>query len=129
MVNTDRTMATLGRLKALGVRISIDDFGTGYSILAYLRNFPLDKLKIDIAFIRDITRHADDAAIALAIIRLAKSLKLEVIAEGVETPEQLAFLRKHGCDEIQGYHVGRPLPALECESFLRAQSGRWPGDS
>jgi diguanylate cyclase (GGDEF)-like protein/PAS domain S-box-containing protein len=126
MTNTERTLASLINLKALGVKISIDDFGTGYSSLAYLRRFNIDKLKIDIAFIREITSNSDDAAIALAIIRMAHSLKLEVIAEGVETAEQLAYLRRHQCDQFQGYYFCRPLPAAEIEALLRdnrAQSG------
>jgi CheY-like chemotaxis protein len=103
------------------VQVSIDDFGTGYSSLAYLRRFPIDKLKIDIAFIRDITSNPDDAAIALAIIRMAHSLKLEVIAEGVETAAQLAYLRRHHCDHIQGYYFSPPLPVAELEQMLREE--------
>ena len=118
MANTERTIAILERLKARGVQISIDDFGTGYSSLAYLRRFPIDKLKIDIAFVRDITRNPDDAAIARTIIRMAHSLKLEVIAEGVETAAQLAYLRRHHCDQIQGYYFSRPLPLSEVELML-----------
>jgi diguanylate cyclase (GGDEF)-like protein/PAS domain S-box-containing protein len=119
MANTERTIARLQNLKDQGVQVSIDDFGTGYSSLAYLRRFPIDKLKIDIAFIRDITRNSDDAAIALAIIRLAHSLKLKVIAEGVETAAQLAYLRRHHCDDIQGYYFSPPLPLPELEQMLR----------
>jgi diguanylate cyclase (GGDEF)-like protein/PAS domain S-box-containing protein len=118
MANTQSTIKTLQVLRNLGVSISIDDFGTGYSSLAYLRRFPVDKLKIDIAFIRGITTNADDAAIVLAIIRMAHTLKLEVIAEGVETAAQLEYLRGHGCDQIQGYHFSRPLPAPELEKML-----------
>ncbi len=113
MTHAEGTIAVLRRLKALGIRISIDDFGTGYSSLAYLKRFPIDTLKIDLAFIRDVTTDADDAAITVAIISMAHSLKLKVIAEGVETKEQLEFLRTHGCDEIQGYYLSRPLPAIE----------------
>jgi diguanylate cyclase (GGDEF)-like protein len=119
MSNTERTMTSLGNLRRRGVQISIDDFGTGYSSLAYLRRFPLDKLKIDIAFIRDVTRNADDAAIVLAIIRLAHSLRLEVIAEGVETSAQLESLRQRDCDHIQGYYFSPPLPLAEAEQMLR----------
>jgi EAL domain-containing protein (putative c-di-GMP-specific phosphodiesterase class I) len=118
MANTERTIASLQFLKNLGVKISIDDFGTGYSSLAYLRRFPIDKLKIDITFIREVTSNPDDAAIVLAIIRMAHSLKLDVIAEGVETAEQLAFLRRHRCDQIQGYYFSPPLPELEREQKL-----------
>ncbi|WP_457793065.1 putative bifunctional diguanylate cyclase/phosphodiesterase [Pseudomonas syringae] len=118
MENTSHTIATLETLKANGVSISIDDFGTGYSSLAYLRRFPIDKLKIDIAFIREVTSNPQDAAIARAIIELAHSLGLKVIAEGVETPEQLAFLRDNQCDQIQGYLISKPLPLAELETFL-----------
>ncbi|MES2164668.1 MAG: EAL domain-containing protein [Pseudomonadota bacterium] len=121
MTNTDRTIATLQHLKGLGIQISIDDFGTGYSSLAYLRRFPIDKLKIDIAFIREITSNPDDAAIVLAIIRMAHSLKLEVIAEGVETEAQLSFLRRHHCDQIQGYYFSRPLFPRDADAVLSDQ--------
>jgi len=118
MANTQSTIKTLQILRNLGVSISIDDFGTGYSSLAYLRRFPVDKLKIDIAFIRGITTNADDAAIVLAIIRMAHTLKLDVIAEGVETTAQLEYLRSHRCDQIQGYYFSRPLPVPELERML-----------
>ncbi|NHZ95810.1 EAL domain-containing protein [Massilia sp. CCM 8734] len=118
MANTERTADILCRLKQHGVQISIDDFGTGYSSLAYLRRFPIDKLKIDIAFIREVTNNPDDAAIVLAIISMASSLKLEVIAEGVETAAQLNYLRRHRCDQIQGYYVSRPLPTEQVSAFL-----------
>jgi diguanylate cyclase (GGDEF)-like protein/PAS domain S-box-containing protein len=123
MTNTESTIASLQKLKLLGVKISIDDFGTGYSSLAYLRRFNIDKLKIDIAFVREITSNADDAAIVLAIIRMAHSLNLEVIAEGVETAEQLAYLKHHQCDQFQGYFFSRPLPAREMEAMLRDNLG------
>jgi diguanylate cyclase (GGDEF)-like protein/PAS domain S-box-containing protein len=121
MANTDRTIATLQELKRLGVRISIDDFGTGYSSLAYLRRFPIDKLKIDIAFVRDVTVNPDDAAIVQAIIGMAHSLKLDVIAEGVETEAQMTYLQRHQCDQIQGFYFSRPQPALEIEAMLHAR--------
>jgi diguanylate cyclase (GGDEF)-like protein/PAS domain S-box-containing protein len=118
MENTQRTIALLRSLRARGVRVSIDDFGTGYSSLAYLRRFPIDKLKIDIAFIRDVTHIPDAAAIVLAIIHMAHSLHLEVVAEGVETAAQLAYLRKHRCDQLQGHCFSRPLPVAQLEQLL-----------
>jgi len=119
MSNAEETITVLQNLKALGIKISIDDFGTGYSSLAYLKRFPIDKLKIDIAFVREVTSNPDDAAIVLAIINMAHSMKLEVIAEGVEKDAQLAYLRRHGCDEMQGYYFSRPLPEEEFEQMLR----------
>jgi EAL domain-containing protein (putative c-di-GMP-specific phosphodiesterase class I) len=121
IANTAGTVDTLQKIKSLGVSTSIDDFGTGYSSLAYLRRFSFDKLKIDMAFVRGITDNADDAAIVLAIIRMAHTLKLEVIAEGVETAAQLAFLRAHHCDQIQGFHFCRPLPVAELEVRLNIE--------
>ena len=120
MSNAEETIAVLRNLKALGIQISIDDFGTGYSSLAYLKRFPIDKLKIDIAFVREVTSNPDDAAIVLAIISMAHSMKLEVIAEGVENDAQLAYLRRHGCDEMQGYYFSRPVPQEEFEQMLMA---------
>ncbi len=121
MANTERTIAILRKLKHHGVQISIDDFGTGYSSLAYLRRFPIDKIKIDIAFVREVTSNSDAAAIVLAIIGMAHSLKLEVIAEGVETAPQLSYLRRHHCDQIQGFYFSRPLALAELEAILLAQ--------
>jgi EAL domain-containing protein (putative c-di-GMP-specific phosphodiesterase class I) len=122
MNNTDSTITLLRNLKAAGVQISIDDFGTGYSSLACLRRFPIDKLKIDRSFICDVTHNPDDAAITLAIIQMGHSLDLVVIAEGVETKAQLAYLRRHKCDQVQGYYFSRPLPVTELERLLLAQS-------
>jgi diguanylate cyclase (GGDEF)-like protein/PAS domain S-box-containing protein len=110
---------TLRGLKDSGVKISVDDFGTGYSSLAYLKRFPIDALKIDHSFIRDITTDPEDAMITLAIIGLAHSLKLKVVAEGVETQEQLELLAANGCDEIQGYYFSVPTTAEECERMLK----------
>ena len=119
MQDAETTIGTLRALKAMGLHISIDDFGTGYSSLAYLRRFPIDTLKVDKAFVRDATQDADDAAIVRAIITLAKSLKLQVVAEGVETVEQLAFLRLENCDRIQGYLFSRPLEPAAFEALVR----------
>jgi diguanylate cyclase (GGDEF)-like protein/PAS domain S-box-containing protein len=128
MANTERTVEILQNLRKRGVQISIDDFGTGYSSLAYLRRFPIDKLKIDIAFVRDVTTNPDAASIVLAIIRMAHSLKMEVIAEGVETAAQLAYLRRHHCDLIQGYCFSPPVELPEAEEMLRAAKHLSPMD-
>jgi diguanylate cyclase (GGDEF)-like protein/PAS domain S-box-containing protein len=108
-----RAVSILRRLKALGVKIAMDDFGTGYSSLSYLQSFPFDKIKIDQAFISNLERNPQSATIIRAVIGLARGLKLPVVAEGVETKEQLAFLAKEACDEIQGYLIGRPRPIEE----------------
>ncbi|MFP5391417.1 MAG: EAL domain-containing protein [Gammaproteobacteria bacterium] len=118
MSNAEDTITVLRNLKEMGIQISVDDFGTGYSSLAYLRRFPIDKLKIDIAFVREVTSNPDDAAIVLAIINMAHSLKLQVIAEGVERDAQLAYLRRHGCDEMQGYYFSKPVSAAEFELMI-----------
>ena len=110
----------LERLRQLGCRIALDDFGTGYSSLAYITRFPPDRLKIDKAFVRNVDRSASDAAIANAILSLAKTLGLTVTAEGIERPGQLEWLRARGCDEVQGFLLARPLTAAELEErFLR----------
>jgi len=106
-------------LKEMGVKLSIDDFGTGYSSLSYLRQFPVSKLKIDRSFIRDVTTSADAASVAMAIISLAKSLNLKVIAEGVEEGAELEFLRVHGCDAAQGYYFSQPLAVEDAADYLR----------
>jgi diguanylate cyclase (GGDEF)-like protein/PAS domain S-box-containing protein len=111
MADVDRAIGILRELKALGVKLSIDDFGTGYSSLSYLKRFPIDVLKIDRSFVNDITVDPDDAAIVASIISLAHSLRLQVIAEGVETEAQLTYLQQHQCDQIQGYYFSRPVTA------------------
>jgi diguanylate cyclase (GGDEF)-like protein len=112
------TMRTLQSLKALGVKLSIDDFGTGYSSLSYLKQLAVDKLKIDQSFIRDLLDDSDDAAIVKAVIQLGQAMQLTVIAEGVETAEQLAYLGSAGCDEVQGYLFSRPIPAEQFAELL-----------
>ena len=106
------------RLKQMGVRISIDDFGTGYSSLSYLKRFPIDTVKIDQNFVRDLAQGTNDGAIISAVISMARALKLRVVAEGVETEDQLAFLRRQHCETIQGFLYSRPLPAEEFEAVL-----------
>jgi len=118
MENADTAIRVLGELKNLGVRVSLDDFGTGYSSLSYLKKFPIDSVKIDQSFVKDITTNPDDAAIASAVVAMSHSLKLKVIAEGVETLEQLEFLKSLDCDEVQGYFISRPVPAAELEQLL-----------
>jgi len=120
MEDMEKAIETLKALHDMGLHLAIDDFGTGYSSLNYLRRFPINTLKIDQSFVRDITYNSDDAAIATVIITLGHSLGHTVMAEGVETEEQLAFLRKAQCDEIQGYYYGKPMPADVMEQWLRA---------
>ncbi|MGZ8155004.1 MAG: EAL domain-containing protein [Burkholderiales bacterium] len=118
MVNTEDAVRTLEYLKSLGLKLSIDDFGTGYSSLAYLKRFPIDALKIDRSFIDEITTDVGDATITRAVIGMAHNLGLKVIAEGVETQAQIAFLSANGCDEAQGYYFARPQPAAEAVKWL-----------
>jgi diguanylate cyclase (GGDEF)-like protein len=119
MENAETTIKTLRELKNMGVYLSIDDFGTGYSSLSYLKRFPIDALKIDRSFVHDITTNPDDAAIATAIIAMAHSLKLKVIAEGVEKEDQLPFLYTHQCDEMQGFYFSRPVPVNDFVTMLK----------
>ena len=119
MNDTERTIALLSQIKALGVSLAIDDFGTGYSSLAQLKRFPIDTLKVDRSFVRDITCSADDKAITEAIIMLGRKLSLTVVAEGVESRDQMALLREQGCDQMQGYHFSKPLVPEQFASLMR----------
>lgn len=115
MRDTEKMIETMHRLQASGVQFAVDDFGIGYSSLSYLKRFPVNRLKIDQSFVRDIPDDPDDTAIAIAIIQMGKSLRLNVVAEGIESTEQLNFLRESGCDVAQGYYFSKPLPA---EAFI-----------
>lgn len=129
MEDVKQTIVTLNALNALGVSIAIDDFGTGYSSLSYLKRFPVDFLKIDRSFVRDIGTSSDSSVIAKTIIAMAHNLQLEVVGEGVETAEQLDFLRRHECEEVQGYLFSRPLPAEEFALFIKSRERAVPSYS
>ncbi len=124
MQDIDLAVATMNELQHLGVQISIDDFGTGYSSLSALKRFPVARLKIDKSFINDVAEDENDQAVASAVISLGQKLKMRVIAEGVETDDQIAFLLKNNCDEMQGYHFSKPVSARDIEKLLNA-----PGNS
>ncbi len=115
----ENTINTLKSIRELGVSISIDDFGTGYSSLSYLKRFPIQHLKIDRSFVMDIITSKDDASIVKAIIAMGHSLGLSIVAEGVETFEQLEFLNNLNCDEYQGYYFSRPVPGEDFVKFLK----------
>jgi diguanylate cyclase (GGDEF)-like protein len=122
MHNVERTLRTLVALKQMGVRIAIDDFGLGYSSLSTLQSFPLDTIKIDRSFIRDVANVAEDRALTEAIIAMGRSLSLTVVAQGVETKEQADFLRKHACDELQGFYFNRPMPSEQFAEMMRERA-------
>lgn len=119
--NVEETIRTMKSLCDIGVSFSLDDFGTGYSSLSYLKRLPVESLKVDQAFVQDITTDPNDAAIVEATLAMAKGLGLNVVAEGVETKEQLAFLLDHGCECYQGYYFSRPVPKSEFELLIRKQ--------
>jgi EAL domain-containing protein (putative c-di-GMP-specific phosphodiesterase class I) len=119
MKHADSAAAILRTLRDRGVQVAVDDFGTGYSSLSYLRKFPIDALKIDQSFVGEITTASDDASIVTAVISMARSLKLRVVAEGVETLEQLEFLQERECDEAQGYYFSRPVMPQHFATLLR----------
>jgi EAL domain-containing protein (putative c-di-GMP-specific phosphodiesterase class I) len=118
MQNVEHTMQVLTAIKSLGITLAIDDFGTGYSSMSLIKKFPIDVLKIDRSFVREITSDGEDKAIADAIIALGRALDLTIVAEGVETVEQEAFLRAHNCDEIQGYLISKPVPPDQFAAFM-----------
>ena len=123
MERAEETVQLLDELKHLGVSLAIDDFGTGYSSLAYLKRFPIDKIKIDRAFVRDIVEDTDNQAIVTAIIAMAKSLNIRVVAEGAETREEMDFLQQHACDELQGYYFSKPLIVDDCRKLIQENLG------
>lgn len=122
MVDLQHSIATLEQLQKLGILLALDDFGTGYSSLNYLKQFPVSLLKIDRSFVQDITSNPDNATVTDAIIALAKSLRLSITAEGIETKEQLEYLRHRGCHEGQGFYFSRPVPAEVMTSILQNAS-------
>ena len=124
MTHPEESVEILERLSRMGVIVSVDDFGTGYSSMSYLRRFPIDKLKIDRSFINHLMTSADDASIVRAIISLAHGLRLKVVAEGVETAEQVACLQKLGCDQFQGFYFSRPVTAMAFEELMRTAARR-----
>jgi len=121
MHDLEETVATVSKIKDAGISLAMDDFGTGYSSLSYLQRLPLDVLKIDRTFVKDLEFNKDNAVICNTIIAMAHNLGLQVIAEGVETQEQFDYLRDHGCDQIQGFLFSKPLPAEQLEEMLLLQ--------
>ena len=127
MRNVQQTITILEQIKSLGVKVAIDDFGTGYSSLSYLKRFAIDTIKIDRSFVSGIPHNADEVAITSATVVMAQNLKRRVIAEGIETEEQAAFLKQLGCEMGQGYYYSRPLPSAEIAAMLsNSHYLRWP---
>jgi EAL domain-containing protein (putative c-di-GMP-specific phosphodiesterase class I) len=124
MQNPEQAVQTLKEFKSMGVQLSIDDFGIGYSSLSYLKRFPIDSIKIDRSFVKDLPHNSDDAGIARAIIAMAQSLRLKTVAEGVENEAQLTFLAQHGCNEIQGFFFSQPLEEWALLRFLDTADGK-----
>jgi EAL domain-containing protein (putative c-di-GMP-specific phosphodiesterase class I) len=120
MRNVSRAVKVLDAIQSRGIRLAIDDFGTGYSSMSLMKQFPIDTIKIDRSFVRDLPNDSEDQAITQAIISMGKALGMTVVAEGVETVEQQAFLRSHACDEMQGYLFSKPLPPAQLASLLRS---------
>jgi EAL domain-containing protein (putative c-di-GMP-specific phosphodiesterase class I) len=121
MKESEKAIAMLKAMREMGIRITMDDFGTGYSSLSYLKRFPISSLKIDRSFIAEVMSNSDDAEIIRAIIAMSHRMKLKVVAEGVETAEQLEFLRREGCEEAQGYYFARPMPAAAFSRWFQAR--------
>ncbi|MDD1607426.1 MAG: EAL domain-containing protein, partial [Methylococcaceae bacterium] len=121
MANTEKMFNILWQLKNMGIKLSVDDFGTGYSSLSYLKSFPLDSLKIDRSFVKDLPNNEDDAAIVNAILAVAHSLNLSTVAEGVETYQQRDFIENSTCSSIQGYFLSKPIPADEFEQYWKSK--------
>jgi EAL domain-containing protein (putative c-di-GMP-specific phosphodiesterase class I) len=128
MSDAEESILILEAVSSMGVLVSVDDFGTGYSSMSYLRRFPIDKLKIDRCFVEEMTRRSEDASIVRAIISLAHSLHLKVIAEGVETPEQLALLSDLGCDQYQGFYFSPAVAADKFVALVRQSQANRPGE-
>jgi EAL domain-containing protein (putative c-di-GMP-specific phosphodiesterase class I) len=124
MENVEKTIETFRTLKAMGIQLSIDDFGTGYSSLNYLKHFPVDRIKIDKSFVSDVTANGSDAAIIEAIVAMAQSLNLRVVAEGVENSDQLYSLSRLGCDEVQGFYLAKPMHADDLSGKLGKKHGK-----
>jgi diguanylate cyclase (GGDEF)-like protein/PAS domain S-box-containing protein len=127
MQDSKSTSVVLSAIKALGVQLALDDFGTGYSSLSYMRRFPIDTLKVDRSFVRDLTLDTSDASVVRAVINMGRSLHMRVVAEGVEAAGQLVFLKEHGCSEAQGYHYSGPLPAAEFADWMRRNAAEHAG--